>query len=245
MNRLRNKPATTLRNFASTLALMSILVAVFQATAIAGKTNQLNQAATNNCVATNFVADAVLTPNEVKQVLELAKKCGIARPSEVGTFHYLPTGGRGISVKSVELVDERNTSFDTVIISKKGWHQFTSETNSIQLDSFWAAADAKYSTLLRSYEFRKTTIQVSIGKGIEVALADKVIPLIDAKKARFENDWARRQVEELKDSKPVAIYKSYSGNGYELRFNEPSMRAIMFDLKDGRVVITGVAIINI
>jgi hypothetical protein len=181
----------------------------------------------------------------VKQVLELAKAYGIENPSEVRTFYCLPTLDRGISVKSTEHVDGRNTSFDSVTISKNGWDQRQPEKNARRVGTFWADADAKYSTLLRLFEFRKATIQISIGKGIDVAFADKVIPLINAKKVRFESDWVRQEFEDIKDSKPVAIYRSWSDKGYELRFNEPSMRAIMFDLKDGQVVVTGVAHINI
>ena len=215
-----------------------------QATAFAGQTNQTKNVASPR-ITTNFIAEARLTHSEVKQVLELAKTCGIDTPSEVSTFHYLPSVAKGISVKSVERVDGRNISFDTVTISKKGWYEGEPQKGSKRVGDFWANADAKYSTLLRRYEFKKTPIQISIDKGVDVAFADKVIPLIDAKKVRFESDWGRREFEDLKDSKPVAIYRSYSDKGYELRFNEPFMRAIMFDWKGGQVVVTGVAHINI
>jgi len=234
-----------LHKFTKALMLGWLLALSHQASVVAGESKQVKQASKTYPVTRNFIADAKLTPSEVKQVLELAKKCGINHPSEVRTFHYLPTSGRGISVKSLEKVDGRNTSFDMVTISKKGWDQGEAETNSIRVGNFWAEKDAKYSTLLRRYEFKKAAIQISIGKGVDLAFADKVIPLIDGKKVLFDNDSNREQFEELKDSKPVAISKSYSGGGYELRFNEPSMRAIMFDVKNGQVVITGVAHINI
>jgi len=216
-----------------------------QATVVAGQTNQAKRAVSPEKITTNFIAEAHLTASEIKQVLELAKACGIDRPSEVRTFHYLPSVTKGISVKSVERVDGRNTSFDTVTISKLGWEERDSDKSSKRVGDFWAGAEAKYSTLLRRYEFKKATIQISIGKGIDVAFADKVIPLIDAKKVCFESDWVRQEFEELKDSKPVAFNRSWSDKGYDLRFNEPSMRAIMFDVKDGRVVVTGIAHINI
>jgi len=217
----------------------------FQTTVAAGQTNQAKRGVSPQKITTNFIAEARLTASEVKQVLQLAKACGIRNPSEVRTFHWLPTFDRGISVKSTERVDGRNTSFDTVTISKNGWDQRQPEKSAKRAGDFWADADSKYSTLLRQFEFKKTTIQVSIGKGIDVVFTDKVIPLIDAKKIRFESDWVRQEFEELKDSKPVAIYRSWSDKGYELRFNEPSMRAIMFDVKDGQVVVTGIAHINI
>ena len=216
-----------------------------QGKVVAGQTNQAKHAVNLQKITTNFIAEARLTASEVKQVLELAKACGLDTPSEVRTFHYLPSVTKGISVKSVERVDGRNSSFDTVTVCKLGWEGRDPDKSAKRVGDFWADSEAKYSTLLRRYEFKKTPIQISIGKGIDVALADRVIPLIDAKKVRFESDWVRQEFEELKDSKPVAIYRSYSDKGYELRFNEPSMRAIMFDVKDGRVVVTGVAHINI
>ncbi len=216
-----------------------------QATVVAGQTNQSKRAVSPQKITTNFIAEAHLTPSEIKQVLELAKACGIDKPSEVRTFHYLPSLTKGISVKSVERVDGRNTSFDTVTISKLGWEERDSDKPSKRVGDFWAGSEAKYSTLLRQYEFKKASIQISVGKGIDVAFADKVIPRIDTKRVSFESDWVRQEFEEIKDSKPVAIYRSWSDKGYELRFNEPSMRAIMFDVKDGQVVVTGVAHINI
>lgn len=216
-----------------------------QAIGVAGQTNQSNRAVSPRKITTSFIDEARLTASEVKQVLEIAKAYGIDTPSEVRTFHYLPSITKGISVKSVDRVDGRNTSFDTITISKVDWEEREPDKPSKRIGDFWAGSEAKYSTLLRRYEFKKAVIQISIGKGVDVAFADKVIPLIDAKKVRFESDWIRQEFEELKDSKPVSISKSSSEKGYELFFNEPSMRAIMFDVKDGRVVVTGIAHIHI
>jgi len=222
-----------------------LILGSLQITAIAGQTNQTKRAASPKSITTNFVAGAHLTASEIKQVLSLARTCGIVDPSEIETFQYLPGGGQGISVKSSERVNGRNTLFDTVIVSKKDWDYREPNTNSIRVGAFWAEADAKHTTLLRSYEFKKTTIQISIGEGIAIAFADKVIPLIDAKQVHIDNDWNRKRFEELKDSKPVAINKSSSEKSYEWRFDEPSMQAIIFDYKDEQVVITSIADINI
>src|SRR5688572_2300455 len=113
-----------------------------QVTAIAGQTNQTKQASSiPKTIATNFEVEASLSASEIKQVLELAKANGIEAPAEVSTFHYLPVGGKGISVKSVDRIDGRNTSFDTVTISKKGWDQLKPAKNSKRVGKFWANAD--------------------------------------------------------------------------------------------------------
>jgi len=236
--------AADIRQHAAVL-LGCLMMVSFPTVASAAQIKQLKQAAQPVKITTNFIAEARLTASEVKQVLQLAKACGIDTPAEVRTFHFLPTGDRGISVESVRQVDGRNTSFETVIIYKLGWAQDQPDKKSMRVGNFWAEADAKHSTLLRSYEFKKATIQVSIGKGIDLAFADKVIPLIDAKKVRFENGSVLQAIERLGDSKPVSLYRSNFGASYQLQFNEPSMRAIMFDVKDGQVVVTGVATIHI
>ena len=80
-------------------------------------------------VKTTFVDDAKLNEQEVKDVVSLARQCGIDQPAEVSTFHYRPIGGKGISVKSVERVKGVDITIDEISIEKIGWTEFERDKN--------------------------------------------------------------------------------------------------------------------
>lgn len=197
-------------------------------------------------IKTDFAAGANLLPSELKQVVALAKQCGMVDVAEVSTFHYVPGGGRGISVKSTERVDGRNTSFDTVTIHKSGSDSPSPSKDGVIRDgNFWGDKDSKHTTVLRSYEFNKQAVKIEIGLGVDIAFADKVIPLIGANEGLIHKESVRRQFEALANSKPQAIYKG-DFDGYELRFGEaPSQRSLKFRFENGQVIITGVSSILI
>jgi len=224
----------------TTVHHFTVLLIISSQTCIAGQTNQPVRPQKLPTVKTNFVAEGQLSAAEVKQVLELAKKLGIANPVEVSTHDVMPGGGRYVWVKSADRSEGRSTWYDAATIYKDSWTYAEAGKSAIQLGDFWADKNAKNTTLLRRYEFNKETIQIAIRSGVDIAFADKVIPLILSKTVQFENDWARQEFEKLKDAKPAVIYKSDSGEGYELRF-EKAMIIVGFKIKKEKVVITGVS----
>jgi len=150
-------------------------------------------------IKTNFVKGAELNSVEINQVLMLARQSGIEDAAEVETFNYLPGGGRGISVKSKDHVDGRNIFYDTLLLSKNGWDGLEPDKTTKRLGNFCVRELGKYTTHLLTYEVKKNTIRIVIGEGVDIAFADKVIPLIASKKVRFanDNDWVRRNFNEL------------------------------------------------
>ena len=227
--------------------VICFLVIAISASSGAGQTNVFKSSTPPaTTIKKNFLKDAPLSATEMSQVLSLAHQCGIHDVAEIGTYYALPSSIKVISVKSTDRVDGQNTSFDTVSINKIGWGDSGPENNAKRIGNFWVDTPGRYTTLLRSYEYGKKTVQIAIGDGIEIAFADKVIPLIAAKKVRFDHDSIRREFEELGNSKPQGIYQSYPDKkGYEMRFSEPTLRALMFRVDKGRVVITGITEINI
>ena len=174
----------------------------------------------------------------------LARQSGIEDAAEVETFNYLPGGGRGISVKSKDHIDGRNISYDTIILSKTGWDGLEPDKTTKRLGNFCVREPGKYTTHLRAYELKKKTNRIVIGEGVDTAFADKVIPLIASKKVRFanDNDWVRRNFNELGEFTPATLYKSDSNKGeYEMRFSGSDNHILMFKLDKDEVVVTGIA----
>ena len=228
------------RTGGSSLCLLLLFV-FMQAVVLVAQTNPTASPVDLPIIKTNFVPEAVLTTNEIKQVIELARMSGIQNAGEVSTFHFVPSIETGIQVKSVDRVDGRNTSFDSILITRHGPDAEDPGNEFWSVGEFRAFKTFKRTTLLRKYEFRGAAAPIQIGEGLDVAIADKVIPRIGAGLVRFKDVWLAREFDQLKSLKPTVIHKGYQGSGYELRFDGEEIRSLHFNWDDGRVVITGVS----
>lgn len=220
--------------------VVGILLTCLGGEGFAQQTNQTKATAIPTAVATNFVADAVLSPAEIEQVLTLAKACGLDSPARIETYHVLPGRGKAMRVKSVEHVEGRNTTFDTLVISKKDWGGWMPGKDAKWVGDFWADAGSKYSTLLRRYDFRKESIQIQIGKGVATELADKVMALIETNDVRFGKDVDMFDFDRLKQSKPKRIFPYPEKGGYCIEFNWQLL--MMFEWKDDHIFVTALRI---
>lgn len=197
-------------------------------------------------IKTDFAAGANLLPSELKQVVALAKQSGLADVAEVSTSPILPVGGKLIYVKSAERVDGRNISFESVCVHKMGWDVLEPAKNGVKRDgNFWVNADDKRTTLLRSYEFNRHAVRVQIGSGVDIAFADKVIPLIALEIIRAGKERGDLRFEDAAKVKPTAIHKGRFKDEYELQCFGPSLLSVKFRFENGQVVITSVSSILI
>ena len=167
-------------------------------------------------VKTTFVDDGELTAQEVGEVVSLARECGINEPGEVETFNWLPAGGKGVSVKSVERFKGADITYDEITIAKTGWSEIGVGGKSKRVGAFWADPSDKFSAHLRLYAFRGDQIRVGIGDGITVELADQVISALAARKFRFPaessfSDYMRQKMLEMTGRIPIAFSKWVDG----------------------------------
>jgi hypothetical protein len=193
------------------------------------------QAQLSSTIKTNFTSDALLAPEELNQVLALAKECGITNPAEVRTFHYLPAGGIGISVQSADRIEGRNTYFDTLTIRKSGWTEKPTRIAK-SVGEFWQQGE-KSTTHLRSYPFKGDTIRLSIGEGIDLAFADQVMSLLAEKKLRFKSESVRHDFEALGEFKPGSIG---SDGDKQYRIFLAGLRYVVFTVENGEVLVSQV-----
>ena len=199
-------------------------------------------------VITNFQNGASLSQAEVNEVILLARQCGIIQPGEVRTFYWLPVGGRGVAVKSVEQINEADITYDEIIIGKDGWTDIGPSGEVKRVGRFWAKSSDKSSTHLRMYDFRGERIRVRIGDGITTELADKVIPLIAAKKVRFPPeegalDFQRREMKEMMGLKPSGLSKEFNGELW-LHFAD-RWNTLQFRFEKGEVILEQVINISV
>ncbi|HEV2693524.1 MAG TPA: hypothetical protein VG347_11560 [Verrucomicrobiae bacterium] len=182
-------------------------------------------------VKTDFAPGDQLNPQEIKQVLALAKQYGITNAGRISTIYSLPGGRKeGVSVQSTERVDGRNVRYETLHINKDGWSYFTRPTSAKHIGNFWIDADQKsWPTLLRSYRWTdQQPFQVSIGEGVAISIADKLVSLLSADKLPFSEkkktsetespNFTSSFFEKPTDLKPESIYRDESKNSFKVEF---------------------------
>ena len=194
---------------------------------------------------TKFIKDAELSVAEMNQVVALAFQCGIPDVERIETFRYLPGPVRGIAVKTKERRSGRSVTYDTVYLGRNGWNSTAPDAKAKRLGAFWVNEPYLNTYLLREFKIGNKAVRVNIGESVDIVLADKVIPSVVAGKVQFENDWVRGEFQGLDLSEPASIDKSWNGDGYELRYDKPIMKGLLFKVENGDILITGVTTISI
>jgi len=199
-------------------------------------------------VETKFEHGAVLTPREITEVISLARACGISEPREVQTFSRLPGVARGVSVKSVERTNGVDITFDQIVIGKSGWTDSEPSQTAKRVGSFWAEASNNYTRHLRVYNFRGERIRVDLGDGITTDIADRIIPLIAAKKFRFFSkngalQFDQSEMEKFAKMKPSGLSKQEDGDVW-LHF-EGQLDGLQFRFEKGEIILIRVVYINV
>ncbi len=126
-------------------------------------------------------------------------------------------------------------------MSHEGWGEALPRPEAKRVGPFWVNKPRLETTLKSEFTFGDRTVRVLIEPTVDAALADEVVPLIVGRKVRFENDAVRGEFERLALSKPASIGKSFSNNGYNLRYEEPTIKWVAFRFEKGEVEIISVA----
>jgi hypothetical protein len=215
----------------------------------ADTTNYVQISGTKTKIKTIFPDDGKLTKQEIIQVIKLAKQSGLANPAEVGIFHFLPGGGKGVTVKGMELHDGRNTRFDTVYIYKSGWSFMETNSKSRVMSKFWSDGESKHSTLLRDYKSPQGTLfQVAIGNGVDFGLADILVEsyfanklLSPAEKSKPGNTVMPIGPTTPKDAKPRRICLDDSKTSYEMEFDDYPTTVLKLKFEKEKPVVVGIS----
>jgi hypothetical protein len=198
----------------------------------------------------SYIPAAKLNDIELRQVLWEAQQVGITNVESVRTVYGIPGLSRHVIVKSKERVNGRNFSYETLSMGRKSWEPDGRKGGVMQASDFRVETSGKQTHFERSYELAGTLRRVAMSEK-DVAVADKVIPLVAARKVRFKDEstdtvfnFARHQFERIDLSKPDALRKGSSPDEYELEFSE-SQHIIYFRYKDGEVLIATVGMYHI
>jgi hypothetical protein len=200
-------------------------------------------------IITIFPDDTILTKQEIVQVINLAKQNGLTNANEVGVFHFIPGGGKGITVKSAELHEGRNTRFDTVYIYKAGWSGMETNSKSMVNGKFWSDKDGNISTLLRDYKSTNGAIfQVAIGKDVDFAIADKLVDYYHSNKLLPTQEKSKDGVrivyfgmEIPQNAHPKIIRRDDSRKYYEMEFDNYPTTVVKLRIEKEEIEIIGIS----
>lgn len=162
---------------------------------------------TNPPVRTNFVADAILSADEMDLVVKFAKSRGFGEVAEVKTFHYLPTLYRGILVTSQEKAIGRKITYKTLEIFREEWSWKTKPKGAGQVTSmgkFWVEGlDGWPKEIeLTTFATSKGIIRVRVEDEIPIASADEIIKRFTTGKILYANEFDKGTAEHINFSRP-------------------------------------------
>ena len=123
-----------------------------------------------------YVKRAVLTKEQEKTVIELAKKAGIKKVAKISSHNMYPTPFRGLRVQGVEQVKGREVSYQVLSMSHSEWLQPGAKPRKgqVQMGNFWAGKPyTRKQTILKigKKEYRTGSIQGITVKECETILS--------------------------------------------------------------------------
>ena len=100
-----------------------------------------------------YVKRAVLTKEQEKTVIELAKKAGIKKIAKISTHNMFPSPFRGVRVQGAEQIKGRAVSFQVLSVSHGEWLQPGAKPRKgqVQMGNFWAG---------KPYTLKQTILKV-------------------------------------------------------------------------------------
>ncbi len=87
-----------------------------------------------------YVKRAVLTKEQEKTVIELAKKAGIKKVAKISSHNMFPSPYRGLRVQGAEQIKGREVSYQVLSMSHSEWLQPGAKPRKgqVQMGNFWA-----------------------------------------------------------------------------------------------------------
>ena len=126
-------------------------------------------------VEQDYVDGAILTEEQEKEVIALARECGIGKVSRISSYNMFPTPFRGITIRGIEQVKGREVSCQVLNVSYLKWLEpgARPQKGQVQRGDFWAGRPrAHKKTILRTgeEEYRVGSLQGMTAEECETIL---------------------------------------------------------------------------
>ncbi len=176
-----------------------------------------------------YIKQAVLSKEEEKVVIALAKKRGIEKIAKISTFYLRPTAARGILVKGVEKIKGREVSFKVLNVTYRKWSFPNSKPakRDIQMGDFWAGtAGTRKQTILK---VNKKEYRVASLRNLEIKECESILALFLAGKYTAGPGVNPEQLKQINWNKPGGFWKR--GERLSIQFPHKREGSGFFELK--------------
>lgn len=174
-------------------------------------------------VKTTFDPHAQLTPEEVRDVVQLAQKCGISNVASIRTSNVIPSSRYTIEVNGREEVTGRKVRYDNLRVDQPSWMgaNWHPGPQAINVGKFWAGPHLTMD--LTIFQVTNLTLRVRLTGSLSLETADAMLAAIGAGKIRFADE----SVREAWDSVRLTELKEMGqrGGAIDLYFRSETNRA--------------------
>ena len=154
-----------------------------------------------------YVKQAVLSKEEEKVVIALAKKRGIKKIARISTFNLYPSTDRGISVKGAEEIKGREVSFKILNVTYRKWARQGSKPGKLdlQMGDFWASPPGtRKQTILK---VDKKEYRVHSLRSLEIKECESILGMLLAGKYTAGPGVNSKQLKQVDWNKPGGFWK--------------------------------------
>ena len=195
-------------------------------------------------VKTKFESGLRLTPDQLKTVLSLARRCGITNIASVESFRFIPVPIPRIRVESAEEKRGRRVLINVLNMKFSAWNDETEiHPKAKRLRGFWV--DPPYVEIQISTLFKINGLlaKVYVDKVITIEVADKIMEAFAKKAVRFKSKSDERKFDGLvSEFVPTSLISEKEENRYRIRI---SNHVILFNLIGEQIVIEAVARVEV
>jgi hypothetical protein len=188
-------------------------------------------------VKTTFDEWARLSAEEVQEVIQLARKCGISNVTSINTRGAHLTSNYGIGV-SGERVVGRKVYLDSFVVTDASWMgtNWHPKPQHINVGKFWA--EPKITTLdYATFQISNQTRRIRLTDDLTVETADALVAAIAAGKVRFADQKTRDAWEGVKLT--ILSQMGQRNGEYQLTFTTGPLRWSIFgcEFKNGEILV--------
>jgi hypothetical protein len=191
-------------------------------------------------IKTNFDSTMALSTEDLQDMLQLAKACGVSRASEVSSVTMHPTAYHKYRAKSVEEVVGRKVSFVTVDIHDKKSRSRSGESGKVlkSLGRFVVGEHDVRTRTLTTFPSSRGPIRMSLS-GTSLPTADKIIRAFSEGRIRYKIPKDKESVEGLNVGQASQLYSVEEGK-YTLVFSTGNLREtiVYFTFDSETIVVT-------
>jgi len=177
----------------------------------------------------DYVPRAILTKDQEKEVITLAKKCGMEVVSRISTHNMYPSPFRGIRVQGPEQVKGREVSYQVLGMSHSKWLEPGAKPGKgqITLGNFWAGKPyTRKQTLLK---VAKKEYRVGAIRGMTAEECETILGLLLNGKYELGPAVNKKTMSEVGWDKPNNFSKR--GESISVGFLHKAKDAGFFDLQ--------------